>query len=287
MDSSFPRHDGQLSEQRRFLEPSILRRFDLEMRARPAAVAGQRIERDARIVRTVGAYNMILFSQLEAADVEATVAEQAEYFTRLGEDVEWKLYAHDRPAALSRVLAEQGFEPDEPETLMLLELESDALGGTINSDALRKTRTAADLEIRTVRMPADLAVYLAVTTRAFGKEPQSSADDLALRLFGHAPESLAMTAFLEGRAVAAGRLELPRERAFASLWGGGTDPELRGHGIYRELVRERAEVARARGYPYLTVDARESSRPILERLGFRALTTVTAWNLRATRSGGI
>jgi ribosomal protein S18 acetylase RimI-like enzyme len=220
---------------------------------------------------------MIVFSDLEAGDVEATVAAQAEHFKRLGEDVEWKLYAHDGPETLRRALAAHGFEADEPETVMLLEL---------GSAAFSSTSTPADVEVRTVRTPADLAVYLAVTARAFGKEPQSSADDLALRLFGNAPETVAMIAFAGGRTVAAGRLELPRERAFASLWGGGTDPELRGRGIYRRLVEARAEIARARGYPYLTVDARETSRPILERLGFRALTTVTAWNLRAARSRG-
>ena len=101
----------------------------------------------------------------------------------------------------------------------------------LGSAAFSSTSTPADVEVRTVRTPADLAVYLAVTARAFGKEPQSSADDLALRLFGNAPETVAMIAFAGGRTVAAGRLELPRERAFASLWGGGTDPELRGRGI--------------------------------------------------------
>ena len=32
-------------------------------------------------------------------------------------------------------------------------------------------------------------------------------------------------------------------------------------------------------YRYLTVDARDTSRPILERLGFIELTTVTGWTL--------
>ena len=277
VDSSMPRPVTDSSMLGRVVVPSIMRRFDREMRARPPAVAGQRTERDGSIVRTLGAYNMIVFSDLEAGDVEATVAAQAEHFKRLGEDVEWKLYAHDGPETLRRALAAHGFEADEPETVMLLEL---------GSAAFSSTSTPADVEVRTVRTPADLAVYLAVTARAFGKEPQSSADDLALRLFGNAPETVAMISFAGGRTVAAGRLELPRERAFASLWGGGTDPELRGRGIYRRLVEARAEIARARGYPYLTVDARETSRPILERLGFRALTTVTAWNLRAARSRG-
>jgi len=44
-------------------------------------------------------------------------------------------------------------------------------------------------------------------------------------------------------------------------------------------VAHRATVAAERGYRYLRVDASPESRPILERLGFVAITTVTpyAW----------
>ncbi|HZZ34676.1 MAG TPA: GNAT family N-acetyltransferase, partial [Caulobacteraceae bacterium] len=80
--------------------------------------------------------------------------------------------------------------------------------------------------------------------------------------------------------VAAGRLEMIPGSAFAGLYGGGTAPEQRGRGVYRALVAARAAEARARGYRYLTVDARETSRPILERLGFQRLATVRGWMLR-------
>ncbi len=46
-------------------------------------------------------------------------------------------------------------------------------------------------------------------------------------------------------------------------------------GIYRALVAERAQRARQRGFRYLQVDASDESRPILERLGFIAVTTTT------------
>jgi GNAT superfamily N-acetyltransferase len=47
---------------------------------------------------------------------------------------------------------------------------------------------------------------------------------------------------------------------FATLWGGGTLPEWRGRGIYREVVAYRANLAAV---------------PILERLGFVGVTTTT------------
>ncbi len=56
-------------------------------------------------------------------------------------------------------------------------------------------------------------------------------------------------------------------------------PDHQGRGVYRALVAARAAEARRRGVRYLTVDARETSRPILERLGFQPLATVRGWTL--------
>jgi GNAT superfamily N-acetyltransferase len=86
-------------------------------------------------------------------------------------------------------------------------------------------------------------------------------------------------AYADGRPVASARAEFPPGRSFAGLWGGGTISEYRGRGIYRALVQARAEEARRRGYRYLRVDARDTSRPILERLGFIALTPIIEWRL--------
>ena len=55
----------------------------------------------------------------------------------------------------------------------------------------------------------------------------------------------------------------------------GTLPAWRGRGIYRAIVAYRANLAAARGLRYLQVDASDESRPILERLGFVAVTTTT------------
>src|SRR6185369_5953772 len=62
---------------------------------------------------------------------------------------------------------------------------------------------------------------------------------------------------------------------FAGLWGGSTLKEFRGRGIYKALVAVRAADAVERGHKYLQVDASDDSRPILERLGFVAVTTTT------------
>jgi hypothetical protein len=54
-------------------------------------------------------------------------------------------------------------------------------------------------------------------------------------------------------------------------------PEWRHRGIYRALVTYRARLADSRGFTMLQVDASSDSRPILERLGFIAITTTTPY----------
>jgi len=249
--------------------PSLLARFDAEMRRDPPAGPGTRIERAGPVVRERGSHNLIVAWEFDAAEAERIVAREAAFFRALGEDVEWKLYAHDRPENLAAVLAAHGFQAEERETVMVLELGA-------HDDAWPAN---PEVEVRVVRTAAELETYLAVTARAFGSVAKSAAGTLSARLFGEAADTIAAVAYVSAEPVAAGRLELPPGRAFASSWGGGTDPEYRGRGVYRRLVAERARWAQARGYEYLTVDAQETSRPILERLGFTALTTVQGWTL--------
>ena len=93
-----------------------------------------------------------------------------------------------------------------------------------------------------------------------------------------APDRLSVyLAMADGHCVSAGWIRFNPGTVFADLWGGATRPHWRGRGIYRALVAKRAAEAKQRGFRILTVDASPESRPILERLGFRALTTTTPY----------
>jgi hypothetical protein len=61
------------------------------------------------------------------------------------------------------------------------------------------------------------------------------------------------------------------------LAGGSTLKAWRNRGLYRALVAVRAQWAVTRGARYVSVDAGESSAPILRRLGFHAITTTTPY----------
>ncbi len=76
-------------------------------------------------------------------------------------------------------------------------------------------------------------------------------------------------AYADGEPVAFGDMIFLPFAAFLS--GATTKPDYRGRGVYRALVRARWDEAVRRGTPALIIGAGAMSRPILERLGFRAV----------------
>ncbi len=76
-------------------------------------------------------------------------------------------------------------------------------------------------------------------------------------------------AYLDCEPVAAGEMVFLPFAGFLS--GASTKADYRGRGAFRALVRARWEEAARRGTPALMVGAGRMSRPILERIGFRAV----------------
>lgn len=250
----------------------ILARYDADIRQDPPPEPGVKHERIGNIVRAVGRYNCILFSDLSRgdADVDAVIAEQVAFFRASGSDAEWKVYGHDLPADLGRRLGAAGFVADEPETLMAFDLEDDLPVG----------RLPSRVSLRRVFDERGLADLVAVTAATSGRETWM------FHAFGSRlldPTLGLYVAYADDKPIAAGRLEMPANRLFAGLWGGCTLPAFRRRGIFRAIVAARAQEARRRGYRFLSVDARETSRTTLERLGFVALTGVTGWILKAAQ----
>ncbi|HEY5095453.1 MAG TPA: GNAT family N-acetyltransferase [Candidatus Eremiobacteraceae bacterium] len=249
----------------------ILALYDAEMRADAPAEPGVRIERTSGIVCAVGRFNCILYSDLGRADADAAIAEQAAHFAALGSEVEWKVYGHDLPSDLGRRLGAAGFAADEPETLMVFDLAKELMAGPL----------PPDVEVKQIVDAQGLADLIAVNAAIWNHGSAARYEAYSQRLLD--PTLALYVAYAGGGPVAAARLELPRSRSFAGLWGGCTLPAHRRRGIFRAIVAVRARDARARGFRYLNVDAAETSRPILERLGFAALTGVTGWKLKAAK----
>jgi len=243
----------------------VLARFDAEIRADPPPDPSVEHVWEDGVLRIVGAYNVINWWDFPAEATADVVSREAGFFA--GRPVEWKVFSHDEPANLEAALAAAGFRPDAPETFLALDLDADGL--TIEPPP--------GVEVREVIDATGVADLVKVSEAAFGREEPWRFDQLMARL-GH-PNQALFVAYEGGRPISSGRLELAPGRAFAGLYGGGTVPDSQGRGAYRALVAARAAEARRRGVPYLTVDARETSRPILERLGFQPLATVRGWTL--------
>jgi hypothetical protein len=248
----------------------LLARFDGQMRreAEPED-AGLSIERVRHLTRAVGPGTgpedyCILWSALDPASADAAIAAERDRAEAAGRALEWKVYGHDRPDDLAARLMAQGFEPDEPETLVSFNL----------SRPLELPRG-----IRVRRLAADeLGAVAAIKAAVWGTEAASQAESLR-RTLTELPGRLSvyLAEEAEGRPAAIGWLRKPERAEFASLWGGSTLPHLRGRGFYRALVAARLAEAAEAGYGYALVEARETSRPILERLGFDRLTAVRGY----------
>ncbi len=247
----------------------LLARFDAEMRRDPPAPSGEVVEvaEDLVIARSPGA--CVLYSRLDPAAARRILDRELARAKRDRLEFEWKLYRHDPGPDLRPFLASAGMRPAPAETFVVLPL----------APPPPPPEPPAGVEVRRISTPAELEEGIRLSEAAFGPGEGWSADGIRERL---ASEDLAIFVARtgDGRCVAAGRLEMPAGRSFASLWGGATDPAHRGRGIYRALVAARANLAQRRGFRYLTVDARETSRPILARLGFEPLTAIEGWTAR-------
>ncbi|MEU6508234.1 GNAT family N-acetyltransferase [Streptomyces sp. NPDC046942] len=250
---------------------TVLARYDRDMRerARPDG-PGARIERAGAVVRQVAdahGWNGVLWSALDAAGADRAIREQIDHFTALGRDFEWKLYGHDRPADLGARLTAAGFRAEPEETLLVADVDALAL------DA----EPPAGIRLVAADDEAGVDLVVGVHEQAFGTDGTRLRHRLLARLAADPGTVVAAVALAGDEPVSAARMELVPGTPFAGLWGGGTAPAWRGRGIYRALVAHRARVAAARGYRYLQVDASPMSRPILQRLGFHALSTTTPY----------
>ena len=256
------------------LDPAeLLARYDVQLRAVvPDPMSeGLRVERDGPLLRFVGWGDGggIFYRDLgglEGAELDELIARQIRVFADRREPFEWKLHGHDRPADLTERLIAHGFVPEELETVLVAPVELvtgelDALEGI----SLREVSERDDMDRigameeaiwhdgRSDWVPSSLENERAADPQAITIVVAESADEV----------------------VCAGWVRFVAGTDFATFSGGGTLPDWRGRGIYRAVVTCRANLAAERGFRYLQVDASSGSRPILERMGFIAVTTTT------------
>jgi GNAT superfamily N-acetyltransferase len=253
---------------------ALLSAYDAQLRAHvhdrlPDSI---RVERDGPLLRTLGFGDrgMVEYRDLDGLDggeLDELIARQVRIFAERGEPFEWKLHGHDRPADLPERLRAAGLVPEDMETVLIAPVSAIGIEAGVPDGVV----------LREVSEPLDLARIEQLEQAIWGVDhgwlvanlgEERTADPDGLRIF---------IAEAGDVVVCAGWVRFPSGTGFATLWGGATLPAWRGRGIYRALVAHRARLAAERGCRYLEVDASDESRPILERLGFAAVTTTTPY----------
>jgi GNAT superfamily N-acetyltransferase len=254
----------------------LLAAYDAQVRDRvpDPLPRGVTVERDGPLLRFLGlaARGFVVYRDLgglEGADLDELIARQVHVFAERGERFEWKLHGHDRPVDLPQRLRAAGFVPEEMETIVIAPV----------ADIAGEPRLPDDVSLREVTTRADFERIAALEQAVWGDQDQQSwLVDMLESERAVDPDALTIVVAEAGvNVVCAAWIRFERDTEFATLWGGATLPEWRRRGIYRATVAHRGNLAAGRGFRYLETDASDDSRPILERLGFTAVTTSTPY----------
>jgi acetyltransferase (GNAT) family protein len=216
-----------------------------------------------RHISRFGGEGLIISSDLARTDVASVAREQIAYFKFIGQDFQWKVYDYDEPADLGEQLVGMGFnEAKDKEAVVFLDLSviPERLADLTNPGARRLVNAE------------EVDEYVAMLRSIWPEGYPGLAQSLKAQLQEAPSRHEVYVVQVDGVAVSAGRILFPEKGSFAYLGGGITLPAWRNRGLYSSLVAVRTLEAQRRGYRYVTIDARPTSRPILEKLGFRVLT---------------
>lgn len=259
----------------------LLALYDSQLRAHvPEPLpAGVTVERDGPLVRTIGFgdFGWVEYRDLgdpTEAELDRLIQAQIARFTERGTPFEWKFHSHDRPPFLEERLIAAGFVAEELETVVIAETAALADAGSV----------PAGIPVREVFERADLERIGEMEAAVWGGDGSGYPATLEKELTADPTGIAVFVAEADGVVVSAGWVRFQSNTDFATFWGGSTLPEWRGRGVYRALVSRRAQLAADRGRRYLEVDASADSRPILERLGFQAITQTRPYVWKPPRS---
>jgi hypothetical protein len=209
---------------------------------------------------THGPEKCVNWSALDKGNADTLIAAEIEQM-KPGEALEWKYYTHDGPPDLPVRLARHGLVADPTEAVMVYDL----------SKGLPRCE-ADDVRIDPIRTAAAIEHYRQVAESESRGNVNSICDQMTEALTHGSTHVIGYLAFVGEEPAGIGRLYTHPLSAFGGLYGGLTKKAYRKRGIYRAMIAARAAAAVELQARYLLVDALPTSRPILERLGFKKLT---------------
>lgn len=244
----------------------LLQLHDQQLRS-PAALGaspGTLVEEIGPLLRVTGSdpAGLVMLrgnQKVPEPDLERMILGQVAHFRARGRNFEWKTFSHDQP--LAALLLAHGLCQGDQETVMVA-----------RSDAVPPCQPPDGVTVRPAGSSADFERLGEQQRAAFGADHEGSAEQARVAVQASPERVAVLLAETPGELVGSARVEFLPGTRFATLWAGSTSPGWRHRGVYRSLVAIRAAMAQGRGFDLLEVEALPTSRAILERLGFRAVT---------------
>jgi GNAT superfamily N-acetyltransferase len=189
---------------------------------------------------------------------EAIHALRAEIAARGHTSAHWHVGSSATPRDLIDRLVAHGLKPEDHLTALALTAEPPPVAG---------------VEARRIRNLDEYVAASGITHDVFATSPDRRAEweSIAEEHFAAERRGTAARfyiAYLDGRAVGAASAVVEEGLPATIMVGGAVVPDARGRGVYRALVRARWEDSLQAGIAALCVQARVTSRPILESIGF-------------------
>lgn len=244
----------------------------------PAPIDGYRVEWDGPIRREFeidptkhATVDCPLGLGADPAAYDSLIARQRDFFRERGQEFEWKTYDYDEPHDLGARLTAAGFVKEDDEALIL---------GQARPLAEQDINLPDGLDVRAVDGKDDFDRIRHLYRRVWDDDPAWVSGTLFERWEAQ-PETMDVVVIEESRdgpVLCSARSEYDAS-PFTGLWGGSTDPDWRGRGLYRATLLHRARLGLARGKDYVRVDASPDSEPILRRLGLHRVATTTPYLL--------
>ena len=131
--------------------------------------------------------------------------------------------------------------------------------------------------------PEKISDVLTVEQQVWNEDFSSLGHYLEAALSNYPEQMSVYVAYMDEQPASTAWTYFPKHSQFASLWGGSTVSGFRKQGLYTALLAVRAQEAKARRVRYLTVDASDMSRSILEKFGFEmiAYSYPCKWKLKS------
>ncbi|WEM41341.1 GNAT family N-acetyltransferase [Photobacterium sp. DA100] len=207
----------------------------------------------------------ISFYGLNEQSAKAAIEREVAYFSQLGKAFEWKTYCTDLPQNIGELLLSNGFEQQESESFMALELS------TVSGREVDDSRIVEVFDAKGIRDA------VCVQEQVWGGNFDWQYTHL-LNMKTQTPDNIAIyVVYDDGKPVTSAWIVYNDESPFAGIWGGSTIAEYRGRGHYSLLLNKRINEAKKRGKQYLIIDASEMSRPIVAKHGFVFVSTTTPY----------